>query len=213
MRVVFLGSLIILALLGGWLWLGQSNEENLKANNVAPDSVTGQAPTVHNALAAPMERLSERRIIKPFGIFITPDNSPVLPERFSGYHTGVDFEILAGEENLGVTVLAICDGELLVKRWAGGYGGVAVQACQINNEPVTVIYGHVALESIKYDVGDRISRGATLGMLAQPGPATDNERQHLHLGIHKGSEVNLLGYVPSQSQLESWINPQLTFMY
>ena len=29
---------------------------------------------------------------KPFGIFITTQNSPVQPERFSGYHTGVDVE-------------------------------------------------------------------------------------------------------------------------
>ncbi|NTU99252.1 hypothetical protein HGA64_04600 [Candidatus Falkowbacteria bacterium] len=29
---------------------------------------------------------------KPFGIKVSPKNSSVSPERFTGYHTGVDFE-------------------------------------------------------------------------------------------------------------------------
>jgi hypothetical protein len=29
---------------------------------------------------------------KPFGIYITPENSPVQPENFTGYHTGIDVE-------------------------------------------------------------------------------------------------------------------------
>ena len=93
--------------------------------------------------APPLERLSERKVVKPFGIYITPQTSPIQPERFSGYHTGVDFEILPAEKNLSVAVLAICDGELLVKRWAGGYGGVAGQACGIASEPGTGNFCHL----------------------------------------------------------------------
>jgi hypothetical protein len=61
---------------------------------------------------------------KPFGIRVSPSDSPVQPERFVGYHSGVDFEIKAGEEDQSLPVTAICAGEVkLVEmgewlRWA-----------------------------------------------------------------------------------------------
>lgn len=36
-----------------------------------------------------------------------------------------------------------------MKKWATGYGGVAVQKCQRNQQYVTVIYGHLKLASIE----------------------------------------------------------------
>ena len=50
-------------------------------------------------LAPPIESALKRVTKKPFGIYVTPQSSPVKPEKFKGYHTGVDFEILPSEKN------------------------------------------------------------------------------------------------------------------
>lgn len=153
---------------------------------------------LHNALT----RITK----KSFGTYITPENSPVSPEKFRGWHTGTDFEILPGEENTDITFYAICDGNILQKRSASGYGGLLIQACTINAIDVTVIYGHVNITSIAKNVGDPLTQSETIGILGQVGVETDNERQHLHLGIHKGMGINILGYVQNQSQLEDWLD-------
>lgn len=144
---------------------------------------------------------------KPFGIYITPKTSPVQPERFQGYHTGTDFEIFPDELNSDVPVRAICDGSIALKKYASGYGGVLVENCTFDNQPITVIYGHLKLASISKNTGDKLSAGETVGILGKAySTETDGERKHLHLGIHKGSAVNILGYVSSQSQLSGWID-------
>ena len=157
---------------------------------------------------SPLERSGERVTKKPFGIFITRQNLPVQPGRFSGYHTGTDFEIFPEELAADVTVRAVCDGTLLVKQYASGYGGVAVQSCVLEGEPITVVYGHLRLASIAAPQGAPLRAGDTLGVLgADKSVETDGERKHLHLGFHQGSAVTLLGYVADQSQLRQWIDP------
>ena len=37
---------------------------------------------------------------------------------------------------------------------------------------------------------------------------TSDERKHLHLGIHKGSGIELKGYVSNKDQLTEWIDAQ-----
>jgi murein DD-endopeptidase MepM/ murein hydrolase activator NlpD len=144
---------------------------------------------------------------KPFGIYITPQTSPVQPERFRGYHTGTDFEIFPEELNADVPVHAVCKGAIALKKNASGYGGVLVQNCNLENQPVTVIYGHLKLTSISKNAGDNLNAGETIGILGKAySSETDGERKHLHLGIHKGTTVNILGYVQSQSELSGWID-------
>ena len=112
--------------------------------------------------------------------------------------------------NVDVSVGAICDGKLLLKEYASGYGGVAVEACVLKGAPVTVIYGHLKLSSIKANAGDKFFAGDTLGILgANKSSETNGERKHLHLGIHKGIGINILGYVQKQSFLSEWIDPCL----
>ncbi len=159
------------------------------------------------ALFPPLSSASERVTKKPFGIKVSPGSSPVSPERFSGYHTGVDFEIFQGEENLDIYVSAICSGPILVKRIVSGYGGAVVQKCSIENIAVTVIYGHLKLSNIERSVGDEMPAGENIGMLGREYSAeTAGERKHLHLGIHKGNEINYLGYVQREKDLSGWIN-------
>ncbi|MBX4187445.1 MAG: M23 family metallopeptidase [Candidatus Doudnabacteria bacterium] len=165
-----------------------------------------QPKTKHTQKIEPLQNIDNRVTKKPFGIFITKENSPVQPERFSGYHTGTDFETTAEEANSEVPFYAVCDGKILQKRAASGYGGVLVQTCQIQSQDVTVIYGHVSLKSINKNIGDNLTAGDKIGILGQPPDETDGERKHLHLGIHKGTAVNILGYAQSLSALVNWLD-------
>jgi hypothetical protein len=159
----------------------------------------------------PVSRAEERITKKPFGIFITPETSLVQPERFRGFHTGADFEIFNEEQDLDVSVKAICDGELLQARHASGYGGLAVQSCQLEGKSVTVIYGHIKLSSMDAKIGDRLEKGNFLADLGDGySNDTDGERKHLHLGIHRGEAVDLRGYVQKKEQLRDWLDPCLS---
>ena len=161
---------------------------------------------------SPLDRSAERVTKKPFGIYTEPKSSPVQPENFSGYHTGIDFEIFPHEENSEVTVRSVCSGNLLVKRYASGYGGVAVQQCNLNHEPITVVYGHLKSDSVTMSIGDFIEVGQPIGILGKGfSQETDGERKHLHLGFHKGDRVSILGYVRDKSQLDEWIDPCMFF--
>lgn len=145
---------------------------------------------------------------KTFGLFISPENSPVSPEKFTGYHTGVDFETFPDEQNGSVGIYALCDGKLVLKKYATGYGGVAVQRCTLDNQEVTVVYGHLKLGSITHVQDSILKRGSLLGILGNGySTETDGERKHLHLGIHKGTAINILGYVQKYSELSSWLDP------
>ncbi|MDD5290486.1 MAG: M23 family metallopeptidase, partial [Patescibacteria group bacterium] len=130
------------------------------------------------------------------------------PEKFSGYHTGVDLETTPAEQNIDVPIFAVCSGQLLLKEWASGYGGVAVQKCEINNQTVTVIYGHLKLASIQTKINQELAAGEQIGVLGQGySTETDGERKHLHLGIHLGATINILGYVQKESELSQWLDP------
>jgi len=185
----------------------QNQPQDMPVTPAPADNQAAPASQTSNGFQPPLDRAAERVTKKPFGIYITPKTSPVQPERFQGYHTGTDFEIFPEELNADVTVHAICTGKIAVKRTASGYGGVLVQACQLDNQPITVIYGHLKLTSISKNVGDSLNVGDPIGILGKAYSAeTDGERKHLHLGIHKGSTINILGYVQSKSQLSGWID-------
>ena len=159
----------------------------------------------------PLPRIGERMRKKPFGIFITPEASPVAPEKFRGFHTGTDFEILLGEEASRVAVQAICGGEITVKRAASGYGGLLAQKCERAGKTLQIIYGHLALSSILHKVGAYAASGAELGLLGEVGPDTDNERKHLHVGVFTGQKLDISGYVATKAALANWIDVESLF--
>ncbi|MBX4190034.1 M23 family metallopeptidase [Candidatus Parcubacteria bacterium] len=159
-----------------------------------------------SALGDPISNAGSRITKKSFGTYVSPKNSPVSPERFTGYHTGVDFEASANEQDTDIPVSAICDGDIVLSKTASGYGGVVVQQCSLDNQPITVIYGHLKPTSLK-PLSTHLSRGQQLGILGKGYSAeTDGERKHLHLGIHQGATINILGYVQTQSLLSQWLN-------
>lgn len=218
-KIIF--ALILIILAGAVFFLGKNNfrknNSPVPVNNVSvkTPAIENQNPSQDapaaqnsNGFQPPLDRASERVTKKPFGIYITPQTSPVQPERFQGYHTGTDFEIFPEELNIDIPVRAICSGKIAVKRTASGYGGVLVQNCELNNQPITVVYGHLKLTSISKNAGGTLNTGDEIGILGKAYfSETDGERKHLHLGIHKGSSISILGYVSSQSQLSGWIDP------
>ncbi len=156
----------------------------------------------------PLDRAGKRVTKKPFGIFITPKDSPVQPEKFRGHHTGADFEVFPEEAKSDVPVRAVCPGTIAVKRSATGYGGVIVERCELDDQSVTVVYGHLALGSVTAEIGDTVEKGDALGMLGASGSAdTDGERKHLHLGIHRGDVIDIRGYVAEKPMLDQWLDP------
>jgi len=167
-----------------------------------------ESQSSEDVVVTPMDRLCGRMTKKPFGIYISPSTSPVKPERFSGYHTGTDFEIFDDEKDQDVRVDALWDGKVIEKRTATGYGGVVVLSCVLQEQPVTVVYGHLRIGSVLAKVGDRMKEGNKIGFLGNAFSAeTDGERKHLHLSIHIGTDVNIRGYVQSKNELKDWIDP------
>lgn len=175
---------------------------------VTPDKVVPAPEPGVPSVASPLEQAKERVTKKPFGIYIDKATSPVQPERFSGYHTGTDFETFPEEALTEVVIRAICSGEVVVKRAVSGYGGVFVTDCTIDGQVVTVIYGHLRLSSIVAKVGNHVMVGERIGLLGAGGTSeTDGERKHLHLGIHLGPTIDILGYVSAKADLSGWLDP------
>ena len=156
-------------------------------------------------LVEPIADMKARVTKKPFGIFITPETSPVQPERFRGYHTGIDVEYEDAMDD--IPVVAIADGTVLTSRTASGYGGVVVIRHVLANETVLALYGHLD-PSMLPSQGGIVAAGERIGVLgAGDTSETDGERKHLHFAILKDGAVDLRGYVQNQSELSLWYDP------
>lgn len=191
--------------------VGISGREEMAMFDSGKDARSGKAGEEDGGeTAVPLSRLNERLTKKRFSQFITRENSPVQPERFPGYHTGIDLEVFEDEFEKEVEIRVICSGRLVLSSFISGYGGVAVESCERDGQEMTVVYGHLDRSKMKYEAGEEVKKGAVLGVLGDDKSSeTDYERKHLHLGIYKGSEINLKGYVNSKQELNSWIDPCL----
>lgn len=160
---------------------------------------------VSATFTAPIDGFRERITKKPFGILITPETSPVQPERFRGYHTGADVEY--GDVKGEVLVRAVADGEVVVANVTQGYGGLLAIQHSLDGNPVIGIYGHVKPSRLPR-VGQTVKAGEQVAILGEgEGPETDGERKHLHFGLLKGTQLNVRGYVQNQEELKNWYNP------
>lgn len=176
-----------------------SKRQEEEKNNIPSDELI-YFPPIYN--------FKGRITKKSFGDYITPENSPIQQERFSGYHTGIDLEVFTEEKDKDVQVFAFCNGNIIEKKYVTGYGGVLVQKCEIEEGTVTVLYGHLNLQSIKEERGEKLRKGDLVGNLGKAfSSETDGERKHLHFGIHKGEKVELKGYVQKKEELQEWLNP------
>jgi murein DD-endopeptidase MepM/ murein hydrolase activator NlpD len=177
------------------------------SSSASSDSSASSASSITQPFPYPLDNGPARVTKKFFGTYVTPQHSPVSPERFTGYHTGTDFETFTNEATATVTAHAICDGTTLYAGWVSGYGGVMIQSCTYKGSAVTVLYGHLNVDTITVKKGDTVHVGDAIGNLGTGySHETDGERKHLHVSVHKGSAINFKGYVQSQADLQQWID-------
>jgi hypothetical protein len=171
-----------------------------------------EAPPESTALPWPLPDGESREKLLTFGMHVTPDpnSNPIMPpERFTGYHTALDLEIFENEIDAVVPVSTICTGDIVFTGSVEGYGGVIIQACVIDNKDVRVLYGHLDFTSFQVTTDSRAVEAETI--IAELGDERSAEsghtRKHLHLGIHKGAEIEFLGYVQTEAELQNFIDP------
>ena len=173
--------------------------EKLKTKNNFIEVRPTTKPLKSNKDYYPIAQFRERINKKSFGVYISPQDSPVQPERFKGFHTGVDVEYEDIEND--VPVFAVCDGEIVLSKWVSGYGGTLILKCGENY----YIYGHLNVDSIVKKT--KILKGEDIANLGKGNTIeTDYERKHLHFSINKNS-ADLRGYVQNEDELDDWENP------
>lgn len=200
--------LLILAL----IVFGISSLWLLKQGIDSPINSPMKAAQRVSLLPWPLERSNERQKLLKFGMYVTPDptQNPISPpERFTGYHTGLDIEILPEEKDSIVPVKTICEGKILFTGIIEGYGGVVIQECNVDNQLSSILYGHLKPSSIIVAQNNETIKPNTIvaELGADRTEETGNTRKHLHLGIHKGNHIEFLGYVTGQSELAEFIDP------
>lgn len=158
----------------------------------------------------PLPDASDRAMPLGFGLYVTPDpkQNPIdPPERFVGYHTALDFEVTEEEISKDVPVFAICKGKIAFSGYVEGYGGLLLQRCKAGSEHVVVIYGHLEIATLPEE-GSTLQKGQEFGRLAPPYSYDSGyNRKHLHLGIHRGKNLEMRGYVQNESDLKQFIDP------
>jgi len=166
----------------------------------------GENANIDFGLVEPVSGFKQNITKKPFGIFITPENSPVENDKFAGYHTGVDSEFT--DNSAEISVLAIADGTVIVSTWTTGYGGVVVIKHMIKNVPLFALYGHLDKASFLPTGTTQVKAGDQIGVLGDDhSEETDGARKHLHFSIYTREKVDFRGYVPTEEELSYWLNP------
>lgn len=158
-------------------------------------------------VSPPLPNFTKAVTKKGFGVFVTPENSPIKPERFRGYHTGADAEVSPAQEDSEAAVFAISNGQVVLSQTASGYGGAVVIKHLLDNRQLFAIYGHLDPKSL-VPQGKTVAKGERIGILGKGNSKeTDFERKHLHFGIYTGPKVDLRGYIENKEDLSSWLDP------
>lgn len=153
----------------------------------------------------PIAEFRQRITKKTFGLYITPATSPVQPERFTGYHTGVDVEY--GDVTTDVPVYAVESGKVIVAQWISGYGGLLVLQGTVEGKSMYILFGHLRPTALP-SKGSEVEKGAQVGVLGTAySHETDGERRHLHFAVYTGSSLDIRGYVQKKSELSAWDDP------
>lgn len=144
---------------------------------------------------------------KPFGVYITPETSPVQPDRFTGYHTGVDVEIFPGELEKEIKVYSISNGIVVRSERVNGYGGLLMIEHTVSGRKNLGIYGHLDPDEMK-SVGATVYAGEQIAILGDDkSEETDFTRKHLHFGLYQREPLDIRGYVQTKQELSAWLDP------
>ncbi|MBP9773061.1 MAG: M23 family metallopeptidase [Candidatus Peribacteraceae bacterium] len=185
-----------------------SSEQSIISSQSSLSIETNSSISASTSFPYPISDAKSRITKKQFGTYVTPTSSPIQPEKFTGFHTGIDFETFADEQDTDVSITAICEGKVIFAGHVNGYGGVLIQSCLYKGEVVTVLYGHLKQSSISFKKNDVVASGDRIGILGKGfSNEIDFERKHLHLGIHTGNSIEYRGYVKSDNELSGWIDP------
>lgn len=182
-------------------------------SNPSPTSSSKPAPTLVYPILNFVSRATENLFGSyfPSGGSTNPDLT-VCPTAtyYSGYHTAVDIETNASEANSNISIFAIAAGTVREVSTVSGYGGLIVIQYNLGGADYTAYYGHVDLSTAKIKIGDKVNVGETLASLGSAcSAANGNVRKHLHFGLHKGSAIDIRGYVPNKTELDAWVDPKL----
>ncbi|MCH8986727.1 peptidoglycan DD-metalloendopeptidase family protein [Patescibacteria group bacterium] len=194
MAIVVLGG-------AGLYFISQQNiesREEIEFSSIEDEIIVQPTTT---GLALVIDQAQERIGENSFGIF----------KENKGYYTGVAFESFEDEQKgKEVPVYVFCEGLLVEKRFAIGYGGIAIQECILEGQTVYVLYAHMDIESIEFNIGDELAPGTRLGNLGDHESAeTAGATKQLHFAIHKGIKPDIRGYVQTKEELTEWIDPQI----
>ena len=215
--------LLIILIIIGFIWHSRQSinvtgsdlpaEASAKARPIQQAAIYNQIKPMHfpEILEPPISEFSSRITKKPFGIYITPETSPVQPDRWTGYHTGVDIEY---EDILyDVPVRAIADGEIVLNKFATGYGGVVVIRHNISGQDILALYGHLNPQSLPSKSVKEVKQGQVIGILGDGyTEETDGARKHLHFSLIKKDALDIRGYVKTQEELADWYDPEEFYM-
>ncbi len=213
MRIVLITSALALTLAAAVGFLrtnGSPAEPAVAAAAINLLPLSGDATPAPNVrtINEPVVGFLERITKKNFGIYITPDSSPVENDKFTGYHTGVDAEFT--DTSADIPVYAIADGTIVLAKWVNGYGGLIVIRHIINGAPLYALYGH--LDEASFTQATTVTRGERIAVLGDDhSHETDGVRKHIHFAIYTGEKVDYRGYVPEQEDLASWMDPVQLF--
>lgn len=179
------------------------------ANPTITPKQTTPAPAAKSAYYFPITDFDSRIIYRWFGKYVnSSDKVPYCGAVFNGYHNGDDLEPTASEQSADVPFYSVADGTIRQASYVSGYGGLLVLGTSINGQDVTVYYGHIRLSSA-LPAGTQVKAGQKLAVLGTGcSTETDGERKHLHFAIHKGSAIDVRGYVSNTSALSAWLDPK-----
>jgi hypothetical protein len=191
--------LLLCLLIGSGCAISPSPTPDQPMEEIDPVAVINEMPDLAS-FVWPMDNFKERVTFKRFG--------QEVRDRFSGFHSGDDGEVIPDELTKEVPVYATADGQVIYRNWVSGYGGVMVLEHEIEGERLNSLYGHIDLAQTPVTLGDFVRAGTIIAYLGDDkSRETDGERKHLHFGLYRGNTLQLNGYVPNRNQLTSWINP------
>jgi murein DD-endopeptidase MepM/ murein hydrolase activator NlpD len=118
-------------------------------------------------------------------------------------------ETFPNELNIAVPVRSIAEGMVREVSPVSGYGGLIVIEYSLGGNTYTAYFGHINLATATVKAGDHVTAGEHIVDLGPQCSSTNgNVRKHLHFGLHKGSSIDVRGYVPDQSILSNWVDPK-----
>ena len=222
--IIIVAAALVIIIGGFYLWRYYKNRQ--KVNNgpstnqssdsqTTPTSATSQTAPVPTIIY-PIDNYSARLSKNSFGSYYFSQNSQkfdstVCPgaSEYTGYHTGDDLETIPAEQNIPIAVTSIATGTVRQVGRVSGYGGLAVIEYTLGDETYTAYFGHINLATTTLKVGSTVSIGEKIAELAPAcSSANSNVRKHLHFSLHKGTGVDVEGYVNSKSALSAWIDPK-----